>query len=74
MQGTATRRAGLERFNFPEGSGKPCFVLDLASDLPGSWSGGHMKIDPILGRTKEVGTLALVLVSFSTRHTRVMVS
>jgi len=50
MEATATRRAGLERFTFPDGSGKPYFVLDLANDLPGSWSGGHMKIDPAAGR------------------------
>jgi hypothetical protein len=49
MEATTIRRAGLERFTFPEGSGKPYFVLDLANDLPGSWGGGHMNIDPVVG-------------------------
>ncbi|KAJ7091865.1 glycoside hydrolase family 92 protein [Mycena belliarum] len=49
MEATATRRAGLERFTFPEGS-KPYFVLDLANDLPASFAGGSMNIDPTAGR------------------------
>lgn len=49
IEATATRRAGLERFTFPKGS-KPYFVLDLANDLPGSFAGGTMNIDPQLGR------------------------
>ncbi|KAJ7745436.1 glycoside hydrolase family 92 protein [Mycena maculata] len=49
IEATATRRAGLERFTFPEGS-KPYFVLDLANDLPESFAGGNMTIDPDLGR------------------------
>ena len=49
MEATATRRAGLERFTFPSGS-KPYFVLDLANDLPVSFKGGHLTIDPEKGR------------------------
>ena len=49
MEATATRRAGLERFTFPSGS-KPYFVLDLANDLPGSFKGGQLTIDPDKGR------------------------
>jgi len=49
IEATSTRRAGLERFTFPNGS-KPYFVLDLANDLPGSFSGGVMDIDPDKGR------------------------
>ncbi|KAL5528179.1 hypothetical protein ACEPAF_7315 [Sanghuangporus sanghuang] len=49
MEATSTRRAGLERFTFPAGS-KPYFVLDLANDLPASFAGGAMDIDPQAGR------------------------
>lgn len=49
MEATATRRAGLERFTFPSGS-KPYFVLDLANDLPVSFAGGELNIDPNKGR------------------------
>ena len=49
MEVTATRRAGLERFTFPSGS-KPYFVLDLANDLPASFKGGQLTIDPEKGR------------------------
>ncbi|THH00763.1 hypothetical protein EW026_g1813 [Hermanssonia centrifuga] len=49
MEATSTRRAGLERFTFPKKS-KPYFVLDLANDLPGSFAGGTMNIDPDNGR------------------------
>ncbi|KAJ3502040.1 hypothetical protein NLJ89_g9066 [Agrocybe chaxingu] len=49
MEATATRRAGLERFTFPEGS-KPYFVLDLANDLPASFAGGQLTINPDIGR------------------------
>ncbi|KAG5351387.1 hypothetical protein C0989_006718 [Termitomyces sp. Mn162] len=49
MEATPTRRAGLERFTFPAGS-KPYFVLDLANDLPVSFAGGTMDIDPDKGR------------------------
>ena len=49
MEATSTRRAGLERFTFPKGS-KPFFVLDLANDLPASFMGGRLDIDPEKGR------------------------
>ena len=49
MEATATWRAGLERFTFPSGS-KPYFVLDLANDLPESFAGGELDIDPVKGR------------------------
>ncbi|KAG6866373.1 hypothetical protein C0991_005294 [Blastosporella zonata] len=50
MEATPTRRAGLERFTFPVGTTKPYFVLDLANDLPVSFAGGHLDIDPAKGR------------------------
>ncbi|EMD37640.1 glycoside hydrolase family 92 protein [Gelatoporia subvermispora B] len=50
MEATSTRRAGLERFTFPKGSGTPYFVLDLANDLPESFAGGTLDIDPDQGR------------------------
>ncbi|KAK2467881.1 hypothetical protein APHAL10511_000176 [Amanita phalloides] len=49
MEATATWRAALERFTFPHGS-KPYFVLDLANDLPASFAGGELDIDPLKGR------------------------
>ncbi|KII92737.1 glycoside hydrolase family 92 protein [Plicaturopsis crispa FD-325 SS-3] len=49
MEATSTRRAGLERFTFPAGS-KPYFVLDLSNDLPASFAGGSLNIDPQQGR------------------------
>lgn len=49
MEATSTRRAGLELFTFPNGS-KPYFTLDLANDLPQSFAGGSMNIDPEQGR------------------------
>ena len=49
MEATSTRRAGLERFTFPKGS-TPFFTLDLANDLPASFQGGNMTIDPDAGR------------------------
>ena len=39
----------MERFTFPKGS-KPYFVLDLANDLPASFMGGRLDIDPEKGR------------------------
>ncbi|KAI0310652.1 glycoside hydrolase family 92 protein [Amylostereum chailletii] len=49
MEATSTRRAGLERFTFPNGS-TPFFTLDLANDLPASFKGGELNIDPEQGR------------------------
>lgn len=49
MEATSTRRAGLERFTFPKNS-KPYFVLDLTDDLPATFAGGSMDIDPTNGR------------------------
>ncbi|KAJ3538305.1 hypothetical protein NM688_g6540 [Phlebia brevispora] len=49
MEATSTRRAALERFTFPKKS-KPYFALDLSNDLPGSFAGGSMNIDPEQGR------------------------
>ncbi|KIM83325.1 glycoside hydrolase family 92 protein [Piloderma croceum F 1598] len=49
IEATSTRRAGLERFTFPKGD-KPYFVLDLANDLPASFAGGTMDIEPEKGR------------------------
>lgn len=54
MEATATRRAGLERFTFPAGS-KPYFVVDLANDLPASFAGGTLDIDPVKGRIQIGG-------------------
>ena len=39
----------MERFTFPKGN-KPYFVLDLVNDLPASFGGGTMDIDPEKGR------------------------
>jgi hypothetical protein len=50
MEATATRRAGLERFTFPDTKSEPYFVLDLANDLPASFAGGTLDIDPQKGR------------------------
>jgi len=50
MEATSTRRAGLELFTFPEGTQTPFFTLDLANDLPRSFKGGNMTIDPKTGR------------------------
>ncbi|KAI0276555.1 glycosyl hydrolase family 92-domain-containing protein [Russula aff. rugulosa BPL654] len=50
MEATSTRRAGLEWFTFPEGTQTPFFTLDLANDLPRSFKGGNMTIDPVAGR------------------------
>lgn len=55
MEATATRRAGLERFTFPSRS-KPYFALDLANDLPVSFAGGELNIDPNKGRITLGGT------------------
>lgn len=49
IEATATRRAGLERFTFPTAS-TPYFVVDLANDLPSSFAGGTLDIDPVKGR------------------------
>ncbi|TFY63838.1 hypothetical protein EVG20_g6155 [Dentipellis fragilis] len=49
MEATSTRLAGLERFTFPKKS-TPYFTLDLANDLPSSFDGGTMDIDPKAGR------------------------
>lgn len=49
IEATSTRRAGLERFTFPKGS-KSFLVLDLSNDLPMSFGGGTMDIDPTSGR------------------------
>lgn len=48
MEATSTRRAGVERFNFPAGV-KPYLVIDLTNDLSGSWGGGVMDIFPSNG-------------------------
>ncbi|KAF8502129.1 glycoside hydrolase family 92 protein [Russula emetica] len=50
MEATSTRRAGLEQFTFPEGTRTPFFTVDLANDLPRSFKGGNMTIDPMAGR------------------------
>ena len=50
MEATSTRRAGLELFTFPEGTQTPFFTLDLSNDLPHSFKGGNLTIDPKAGR------------------------
>ncbi|KAG0151539.1 hypothetical protein CROQUDRAFT_719745 [Cronartium quercuum f. sp. fusiforme G11] len=56
LEATSTRRAGLERFTFePAGDQKAYFVLDLSNDLPRSFAGGKMEIDPKKGRVKLGG-------------------
>ena len=54
MEATSTRRAGLERFTFPKKS-KPYFALDLSNDLPNTFAGGSMNIDPEQGRITMSG-------------------
>ena len=49
MEATSTRRAGLEQFTFLKGN-TPFFTLDLTNDLPHSFKGGNMTIDPKAGR------------------------
>jgi hypothetical protein len=49
MEATSTRRAGLERFTFPKDN-TPFFTLDLSNDLPHSFKGGNLTIDPKAGR------------------------
>ena len=67
MEATATRRAGLERFTFPSGS-KPYFVLDLANDLPVSFAGGELNIDPNKGRITLGGKWGSRSVSLSKNY------
>ncbi|KAI0032107.1 glycoside hydrolase family 92 protein [Vararia minispora EC-137] len=52
MEATSTRRAGLERFTFPPSTARSphFFVLDFQQDLPQSFKGGSMNIDPQNGR------------------------
>ena len=64
MEATSTRRAGLERFTFPSGS-KPYFVLDLSNDLPASFAGGTMDIDPQAGRITIGGSWGPRFVQFN---------
>ena len=46
MEATSTRHAGLELFTFPKGTQTPFFTPDLANDLPRSFKGRNMTIDP----------------------------
>ncbi|TFK70589.1 glycoside hydrolase family 92 protein [Pluteus cervinus] len=55
IEATPTRRAGLERFTFPD-SGKPYFAIDLAADLPGSFAGGTLDFDRNKGRLQLSGS------------------
>lgn len=62
MEGTTTRRAGLMRYTFPTTAMKkqkakhPHVVFDWTNDLPGSFRGGQMTIDPMKGRIMMNGT------------------
>ncbi|UZJ55529.1 hypothetical protein CBS101457_004849 [Exobasidium rhododendri] len=62
MEGTTTRRAGLMRYTFPKSSMEkqnslqPALVLDWTNDLPGTFRGGEMSIDPVKGRILMNGT------------------
>ncbi|KZV95053.1 glycoside hydrolase family 92 protein [Exidia glandulosa HHB12029] len=53
IEATATRRAALERFTFPEGT--PFFSVDLGNDSPLSFGGGSLDFDPAAGRIKIGG-------------------
>jgi hypothetical protein len=52
LEATSTRRAGLERFTFPDSTASDphFFVLDMTNDLPASFKGGSMDIDAQNGR------------------------
>jgi hypothetical protein len=62
MEGTTTRRAGLMRYTFPssamekQNAKNPALVLDWTNDLPGTFRGGEMSIDPEKGRITMNGT------------------
>lgn len=62
MEGTTTRRAGLMRYTFPTSAMEkqkakhPHIVFDWTNDLPGTFRGGQMTIDPVKGRILMNGT------------------
>ncbi|ESK84677.1 glycoside hydrolase family 92 protein [Moniliophthora roreri MCA 2997] len=57
IEATSTRRAGIERFTFPNAS-KPYFVIDMTNDLGNTFSGGSLRIDPHKGRINVGGLFA----------------
>jgi predicted alpha-1,2-mannosidase len=64
MEATSTRRAGLLRYTFSAPSlakqkaKEPFVVFDWTNDLPGTFRGGEMRIDPVLGRLMMNGSYA----------------
>lgn len=62
LETTSTRRAGLLRYTWSQkqlskqNSKTPFVVFDWTDDLPGSFSGGEMDIDPEKGRITMNGT------------------
>ena len=62
LEGTTTRRAGLKRYTWPtsalekQGAKEPHVVFDWTNDLPGTFRGGEMHIDPDKGRITMNGT------------------
>jgi hypothetical protein len=49
MEATSTRRAGLERFTFPQDN-ISFFTLDLSNDLSDSFRAGNITINSDAGR------------------------
>lgn len=64
MEATTTRRAGLLRFTWPKSSldkqkaKTPFVVFDWTNDLPGTFRGGEMSLDPQKGRMTMNGSWA----------------
>lgn len=62
MEATSTRRAGLIRYTFPQSAlekqnaKNPHLVMDWSNDLPGTFRGGYMRINPLEGRVIFNGT------------------
>lgn len=62
MEATSTRRAGLIRYTFPQSAldkqqaKSPHLVMDWTNDLPGTFKGGHMRLNPLEGRVIFNGT------------------
>lgn len=72
---TSTRRAGLMRFTFPEGSDTNYVVVDLVNDLQRSFEGGELIIDTnnsqimMMGTFLQVCSPAVLLFESPFRHT-----
>lgn len=64
MEATTSRRAGVLRYTWPtallekQNASTPFVVFDWTNDLPGSFRGGEMSIDPTKGRITMNGSWA----------------